>query len=247
MVSEPGLAFFPEGGYPLFGLIGVVEQGNGMEPEVGKTGDMLGVGVEGAFCQGQCRWGIGQDFRAPLRNLAIEFRVWYCPVDQTHLQGLLGVVAAAQVPEFPGFFFADGAGEVGGTKPRVDGSHFGTDLAEDGTFGGDGKVTQQGEDVAAADGVASDFGNDRFGYRPNYPLEGFQRQADDAATVVGSAVGRLVAPGAEGFVAGPGQDDDADCAVPAGVIEGVDQLFAGLGAEGVVAFRAIDSDGGDAG
>ncbi|MNT82681.1 hypothetical protein D3C72_2224450 [compost metagenome] len=59
-------------------------------------------------------------------------------------------------------------------------------------------------------------------------------------------MGALVTAGAKGLVAGTGEDDDADGLVPAGAVEGVDQLHAGLAAKGVVALRAVDGDGGDA-
>ncbi|MNJ60882.1 hypothetical protein D3C77_566440 [compost metagenome] len=100
--------------------------------------------------------------------------------------------------------------------------------------------------MAAADGEAVDPGDHRLGHFADQALQLFHRQADEAAAVVLAFMGALVAAGAEGLVSRAGEDDDADGLVPAGAVEGVDQLHAGLAAKGVVAFRAIDGDGGDA-
>ncbi|MNC17688.1 hypothetical protein D3C75_655770 [compost metagenome] len=100
--------------------------------------------------------------------------------------------------------------------------------------------------MAAADGEAVDAGDHRLGYGADQALQFLDRQADQAAAVVLAGVGALVATGAERLVAGAGEDDDADGLVPAGAVEGVDQLQAGLAAEGVVAIRPVDGDGGDA-
>ena len=81
----------------------------------------------------------------------------------------------------------------GSTEPT-----FGPDLAEDRAFAGNGQIAEQRQDVAAADGVALDPGDDRLGYVADNRLHLFQRQADDPAAVVLALVRRLVAAGAEG-------------------------------------------------
>ena len=54
-----------------------------------------------------------------------------------------------------------------------------------------------------------------------------------------------VAAGAEGAVAGAGEDDDADGVVEARVAKGGRELLEGAGAVGVVVLRPVDRDGGD--
>ena len=64
----------------------------------------------------------------------------------------------------------------------------------------------------------------------------------DVAVVAPDA---LVAAGAEGLGALPGEDDHADVVVVAGPVEGVGQLEEGLGPEGVAHLRPADRDLGD--
>jgi hypothetical protein len=58
-------------------------------------------------------------------------------------------------------------------------------------------------------------------------------------------MGRLVAAGAEGLVAGAAENDDADVLVPTGAMKGVNDFFAGRAPEGVVNLGAVDGDRGD--
>ena len=55
-----------------------------------------------------------------------------------------------------------------------------------------------------------------------------------------------VAAGAEGALAGAGDDDDADLGVGAGVLDGLPHLGQGLAGEGVHHVRAVDGDPGGA-
>src|SRR5581483_7795130 len=71
--------------------------------------------------------------------------------------------------------------------------------------------------------------------------------AGGVAVAAALAPGRLVAAGAEGLVAGAGEDHHAAAPVPPGGVEGVDQLVDRLGPEGVVLVRPVDGDRDDAG
>src|SRR4029077_13873569 len=74
------------------------------------------------------------------------------------------------------------------------------------------------------------------------------RQADEAAPAIAAglfgATGarRIVAAGAKGAVAGPGEHDDADRAVLLGIAHRAEHLLDGLGAERVQHLRAVDRD-----
>jgi hypothetical protein len=65
-----------------------------------------------------------------------------------------------------------------------------------------------------------------------------------SAAIVG--VRFLIAAGAERLLARPGQHDHADLRVPAGAVQCVDQLLAGLTAKRVHDLGAVDGDERDA-
>src|SRR5690606_27641352 len=76
-------------------------------------------------------------------------------------------------------------------------------------------------------------------------VEFFHRQADSAAPVVVTVVGRLVAAGAESPVASAGQHDGAHALVVARLVQRLDDLVAGLAAKRVHLVGAVDSDPGN--
>ena len=55
-------------------------------------------------------------------------------------------------------------------------------------------------------------------------------------------MGRLITAGAEGFVTRACQDDHANGVIPASLLEGIEKLLAGLGAESIVDIWAVDGD-----
>ena len=169
-------------------------------------------------------------------------------VDQAHAQCLLRAVAAAQVPDFARFLFADHAREQRGAEARIDRTHFRSHLSELRLVRGDGQIADRHQHIAAADGVAVDAGDNRFGNIADDALHFLYRQPDRTAPAVAAVfcVRGLVAAGAERLVAGSGEHDDADVTVPARLAEGLDQFFAGSAVERVVDFRPVDGDGGDA-
>jgi hypothetical protein len=56
----------------------------------------------------------------------------------------------------------------------------------------------------------------------------------------------LVTAGAEGEVAGAGEDDDADAGIELRPVHGIHQLLDGFGAKGIAPFGPIDDNAGDA-
>src|SRR5204863_9959885 len=100
----------------------------------------------------------------------------------------------------------------------------GTDLAELRRVGRDAEVAEDVQDVAAADGVAVDGGDDRLGDVADHPVEVVELEDAGGARTVVSGLGPLlgVAIGAERPVAGAGQDDGGNGRVGPGVVEGGD-------------------------
>src|SRR4029450_8384889 len=104
-----------------------------------------------------------------------------------------------------------------------------------------------GQDVPAADGVAGHHGDHRLGQPPDLDLKVEHVEAADAVLVDVAVVAAdaLVAAGAEGVGALPGEHDHPDGRVSAGELEGVLELVEGPGPEGVADLRPADGDLGD--
>ena len=96
--------------------------------------------------------------------------------------------------------------------------------------------------MPAADGHAVDRGDDRLGDVANHLVQCADLEHPRLARAVVAGLGALldVAAGAERLVPGAGEDDRLDLAVGPGQPERLDEFFDGLGAEGVVALRAVD-------
>ena len=114
-------------------------------------------------------------------------------------------------------------------------------LGEGGVLRGDGEVTEVGEVVAAADGVAVDAGDHRLHAVLDAGVRVHRRGA------LGSLPLNLLEPadvaaGAEGAVAGAGDDDDPDFRIGAGVLDGLAHLGQRLAGEGVHHVGTVDGD-----
>jgi hypothetical protein len=128
---------------------------------------------------------------------------------------------SAEIPDFPGLFLTDDAGEVTGAKTAVERADFGTGLAEAGVIRGDGEVADDVQNVTAADGVTGDHGDDGLGQGADFFLEIEHVEAGNAvlADVTGVAADFLIAAGTEREVAGAGEDDGTDLGVLVGEIK----------------------------
>ena len=169
-------------------------------------------------------------------------------IDQSHVQRFPRVVLPAQVPDFPSLFLAHDARQVGGAETAVKGADLGARLAEFGVVRGDGEVADDMEDVPTADGVAGHHGDDGLGHGADGALHIQNIQARHAVftDVAGISAHFLVAAGAEGVRAFPGQDDHAHLGVFMRGVEGVEHFMHGLGTERVADLGAVDRDFRDA-
>ena len=103
--------------------------------------------------------------------------------------------------------------------------------------------------MPAADGVPGDHRDHRLRQPPDLHVQVADVQASDAllgdlvvADVAVVAADPLVAAGAEGLVAGSGEDDRGHLDVVAGAIEGVAQLGERRRPEGVADLGPVDRD-----
>ena len=144
---------------------------------------------------------------------------------------------------------ADGDRQPLGRAAAGDRADVGADLLDEGVLRHDRQVAGELGFVAAADRHAVQARDDGLagvqdaldvGAEERHVLPVVARRGD---VVLGVLLD--VAAGAEGLVAGAGEDDDADGVVEARVAEGGRELFEGAGAVGVVVLRPMDRDRGD--
>ncbi len=125
----------------------------------------------------------------------------------------------------------------------------GADLLDESVLRHDREVAGELRLVAAADRHAIEARDDRLagvqdaldvGAEERHVLPVVARRGD---VVLGVLLD--VATGAEGLVAGAGEDDHPDRVVEAGVAKGSRELLEGACTVGVVVLRPMDRDGGD--
>ena len=125
----------------------------------------------------------------------------------------------------------------------------GADLLDEGVLRHDRQVAGELRFVAAADRHAVQTGDDRLaGVQDALDVGAEERHVLPVVARGGDVVlGVLldVAAGAEGLVAGAGEDDHPDRVVEARVAKGGRELFQGACTVGVVILRPLDGDGGD--
>ena len=185
---------------------------------------------------------MAEHFPAPGERFLFQPVQGHDRIYEAHVQSLLRVVLAAQVPDFTGFFLAYDAGQVGGAQPPVEGAHLGAGLSEFGVVRRNGQVADDVEDMPSADGIAGHHGDDRLGHGADGALHVQNVQARYAvfADVARISAHFLVAAGTEGVRAFPGEDDHAHLGVFMCRVEGVEHFMDGLGAEGVPDLGAVD-------
>src|SRR5690606_33367467 len=120
-----------------------------------------------------------------------------------------------------------------------------SDLPEDRVLRRDREVADHVQDVAAADSVAVDKGDDRDRQGADLTLEVQDVEPGDAVgsdVAPGVALVTLVAAGAERPVPGPGEQHASDRRVVADPREGVDELADRFRPERVVDLGPVDRD-----
>src|SRR5262245_42348478 len=147
---------------PLLALLGHVEEERRVVGELLQAGDPVLFGVEARLQEAQGEGGEVEHLAAPGDRLPLELSQRHDGVDQAHLQRLLGSVEAAEEPDLLRLLHPDVAGQQAGAEAAVEGPDAGAGLAEAGIVGGDRQVTDEVQDVAAADRVAGDHRDHRL-------------------------------------------------------------------------------------
>src|SRR5436190_15723752 len=158
---EIGRTLLEECPASLVGLLGLVEQHRRVAGELLEPGESVRVGVESPLQEPNRGGALLEDLVRPADALRLELGEGDDRVDETHFEGLVRVVLAAQVPDLAGPLLADDPGEDPDAIAAVERADLRAGLAEDRVLRGDRQVADDMEDVAATDRIAVDEGNDR--------------------------------------------------------------------------------------
>src|SRR3954447_22762677 len=249
VLREVGAASLLIGVAALLSLLRHVEEEGRVMGELLDPGNAILDRVEARFEQPQRQRGEGGHLAAPGHGLALDLCEREHRVHQTHVQRLLGVVETREEPDLLRLLDADVPFEERCPEAAVEASDPRPRLAEDGVVGCDGHVADQVEDVAAPDRIALDHRDDGLWQTTDLHVQVADVEAPDAllrhvvlAYIAVVSANPLVATGAEGPIAGPGEDDRRDLGVVPGAGEGIAELRQSRRPEGVVNLRPVDRD-----
>src|SRR5436190_10225012 len=204
----------------------VIEQGRAAA-EVEEADLSVAVGVHRSFQKAQRHRREREHLAAPLERLGFELIERDYRINESHLQRLLRVVLAAEVPDLARFFLSDDAREVYGSESRVERADARARLSEARVFRGDREVAYDVQHVAAADRVARDHRDDRLRQTANLLLHVEDVEARDfffRIDVAALAAHFLIAARAKRVGTFAGENDDADRLVVARQVERFLQL-----------------------
>ena len=186
--------------------------------------------------------------RHHLDGFGLQFGQRHDGIHQPHFQRLMGIVLAAQEPDFLGFFQSYRARQQTGTEARVEAADAWPGLPEAGIVGGDGQIAYQVQHVAAADGIARHHCHHWFGQAADLHLQIQHVEVRRAPVIMVAAIVAahlLVAAGAESQVARAGKDDGTDFRVEMRLLKSLHQGLHRLRTEGVAHLGAVDGDARD--
>ena len=180
----------------------------------------------------------------PLQRLVLKPLERNHLIHESHLEGFLRAVLAAEVPDLARLLVPDDAREVRRAVAGVERADLRAGLAEARVVGGDRQVADEVQHVPAADRVARDDGDDRLRDVADELLqvEHVQPRHLVLADVAAVPAHALVAARAEGLGPLAGEEHDARRHVLARVRERVDELRDGERAEGVAHLGPVDRD-----
>ncbi len=245
---EVGPPFLDEGVFALLRFFAhVVEQGR-IPGEVEEAHLAVAVGVEGGFEAAESQRAVLEHFAAPDEGLGFEVSEGNDFVHEAHVERFLGVVLTAEIPDLTGFLLADDAGEVTAAEAAIEAADFRAGLAELGVICCDGEIADDVEDMAAADGVSCDHGDDGFRQGAELALDVEDVQARDTvfADISGIATHLLVAAGAEGERTFSTEDDHTHVRIFMQHLQRDEHLLHRLRTEGIAHFRPVDGELADA-
>src|SRR2546421_6078441 len=141
--GEIGLALLQEGILALLPLFRHVVEHGGITSQFLDTGKAIGVRVESCFEEAQGKRAFLQYLAGPLYGLVFQALQGHDGVDQSHVEGLLGCVLAAEIPDLTRFFVSDDACHVGSSPTGVKAANLRTGLPKPGIVSGNRQVAEE--------------------------------------------------------------------------------------------------------
>ena len=224
----------------------------GLASELLQAGQTIGFSIEGGLQAADRRGAVLHHLPGPADPLGLQLGQGNHPIHQSHRQGLVGAVLAAEEPDFARLALAHHPGQVAGPKAPVKTAHPRPRLAKHGVLRRQAQIAEQMQHLAAADGIARHQGNHHLGQAADQALQVEHIEPGQAglihiATIAAHA---LVAAGAEGPAPVGGRPDPAEQHHPhPGVVphpgEGVAEFLHGARPEGIALVGPVDPDPGD--
>ena len=168
---EVRLALLEERVPPFFALVGHVEQRRRVARELLQAGEAVRVRDERRLQEADRRRAVSEDLARPAHALVLELIERHDRVHEAHLERLLRVVLAAQVPNLACLLVADDARELRRAEARIERADARPGLPEARVVGGDRQVADDVQHVPATDGVPRDEGDDRLRHRADVALQ----------------------------------------------------------------------------
>src|SRR5438034_7112738 len=141
--GEIGLALLQKGILALLTLFGHVVEHGGVASQFLNTGQTIGVRVESCFEEAQGKRAFLQYLAGPLYSLFFQALQGHDSVDQSHVEGLLGCVLPAEIPDLTSFFVSDDACHVGSSPTGVKAANLRTGLPKPGIVSGNRQVAEE--------------------------------------------------------------------------------------------------------
>ena len=222
------------------------EQVQSREGHVADAREVVAVGVERVLEEAQGRRRVGRDLAGVFAGLVEQLVRLDDIVDQAPALGRLRVVEVEEEPDLARPLLPDHAREIGRAVTGIEGPDPRAGLAEAGSRRRDREVTEHMQHVPATDSHTVDGRDDRLGQGAHEFVEVLDLEESRLGLAIGTGGCPLldVTPGAEGLVAGAGEDHRRDALVSPCVLEGCDELIDGPSAERVVALGTIDRHDG---
>src|SRR5579859_3077903 len=245
---EVWLPLFEESLFAFFGFLGQIVKQGSVPGKLLHSHRAVGVGIDRHLQEADSQRAFFQDFACPLDAFILKLLKRHDLVDQSHLKGFLGIILAAQIPDLARSLVPYHASQEAHPIARIKTADLWPGLAEARVFGGDCQVAHHVQDVSAANGIASDEGDNWLGHLPDEALqfEHVETRYAIVTHVAAVASHALVAARAKCLAACPRKEDHANAGIILGIAEGVDHLANRLWTEGVANLRAVDRDFGNA-
>lgn len=158
-----GVALLKEGIFPLLSFLHKIEHQRCIAGKFHQSALSVELGVESAFYHANSHGAALEDRFAPLNSFIFKLLERHNFVDHAHALGLVGGVLPAKEPNFASLFLPNATRQIRRAETGIETAHLRACLSESGILGGYGKVANELQHIAAANGIAVDHCYYRLG------------------------------------------------------------------------------------